>query len=460
MSFVRIGIPTLLQEIAQGQVDLVFANVVRQRVHYLAALLIPNVRLVLHQHHRTFLAGLARAAAQVSVEFILQKPAHVLRTVLLLHHHQRGILGQRFRHHVGAFHPPANQLMRPPLMPQLMSGNEVGEVDVGWLFHPADEADSLGKRDRIRKRLRKTAIPRELQNPVLLELEWAEILLVVSQTRFRSVDHIVDVVSVRGVMIDLDGDRIAHSLVHFALHCIVSRDERDKVQHLHIAHVVGEIVTPAVVPFLREIARRQRDLVVRSAHGRAVANPVRLSQEDIGARAGRVATRRQLFLLGELLFAPASRVADFHILVIADAGKVAGVEERPGVGEFGRLVTVLEPVGLMPGFESKVHNLAGRKWRVKLVNTVESARRGRHQFEGLVEADVGHRLLDIGQMDPWDRRVRLVLQNEVPGSRKRALFRENVNIRFNRGDLGLRQPLVLLEITLIAGLDRTALLRC
>ncbi len=51
----------------QRQVDLVFADVVGKRVHHLAALLIPDVGLVLHQNHRPLAANFAGASAQVAV---------------------------------------------------------------------------------------------------------------------------------------------------------------------------------------------------------------------------------------------------------------------------------------------------------------------------------------------------------------------------------------------------------
>ena len=139
----------------QRQIDLVFADVIGQRVHHLPALLIPDIRLVLNQHHRPLAADFAGASAQVPVKLMLQRTMHVIAAVLLLHHHQRGILGQRLGHHVRAFHASADQLVRPPLMPQFVRGDEVSEIDIGGLLHTADEADAFGKRNGIGKRLRK-----------------------------------------------------------------------------------------------------------------------------------------------------------------------------------------------------------------------------------------------------------------------------------------------------------------
>ena len=61
--------------------------------------------------------------------------------------------------------------MRPPLMAELMRGDEVGEVDIGGLLDAADEADAFGERDGVGKGLREGAVARELEDAVLAELE-------------------------------------------------------------------------------------------------------------------------------------------------------------------------------------------------------------------------------------------------------------------------------------------------
>ena len=110
---VGVGVAVLHQEVVQREVDLVFADVVGQRVHHLAALLIPDVRLVLHQDHGALAADFAGAAAQVTVELVLQEAVHVVAAVFLLHDHERGVFGQRLGHHVGAFHAAADRAGAP-----------------------------------------------------------------------------------------------------------------------------------------------------------------------------------------------------------------------------------------------------------------------------------------------------------------------------------------------------------
>ena len=158
---VGVGVAVLHQEVMQGEVDFVFADVVGERVHDLAALLIPDVRLVLDQDDGTLAADFAGAAAQVAVELVLQKAVHVVAAVLLLHDHERGVLGERLRHHVGAFDAAADELVRPPLMAQFMRGDEVSEVDIGGLLDAADEADAFGKRNGVGKGLREGAVARD-----------------------------------------------------------------------------------------------------------------------------------------------------------------------------------------------------------------------------------------------------------------------------------------------------------
>ena len=72
------------------------------------------------------MANLAGAAAQIAVQEMAQDFMHIILAIFLLHHHVGGILRQGFRHHVGALHLRADQLVGPPLMPKLMRGDEIG----------------------------------------------------------------------------------------------------------------------------------------------------------------------------------------------------------------------------------------------------------------------------------------------------------------------------------------------
>ena len=99
----------------QREIEFVFADVVGQRVENLAALLVPDVLLALHQSQRRLVADFAGAAAQVAIQFVAQVAMHQIATVFVRHHLQRGIFGETFRHHVGAFDVGADQLMAPTI---------------------------------------------------------------------------------------------------------------------------------------------------------------------------------------------------------------------------------------------------------------------------------------------------------------------------------------------------------
>ena len=97
---VRIRVAILHQEIVQREVELIFPDVISERIQYLAALLIPDVRLALNQRERRFVPRLTRATAQVCVQFMLQIAMHEIASVLMRHNLQRRIFGQALGHHV------------------------------------------------------------------------------------------------------------------------------------------------------------------------------------------------------------------------------------------------------------------------------------------------------------------------------------------------------------------------
>ncbi len=88
--------------------------------------------------------------------------------------------------------------MRPPLMPELVGGHKIGEIDVGGLLHALDKADALGKRNSVGKGLREGAVAGEFENAVLPELEGTESFLVKRETRLRGGDHVRHIVVVLG----------------------------------------------------------------------------------------------------------------------------------------------------------------------------------------------------------------------------------------------------------------------
>ena len=188
----------------EREIEFVFADVVGQRVENLAALLVPDVLLALHEGEWRFVADLAGAAAQIAVEFVAEEAMHQIAAVLVRHHLQGRVLGQAFRHHVGTFGVGANQLVGPPLVAEFVGGHKIGEVDVGWLDDAADEADALRVRNRVGKRLGEGAVAGKLEDAVLLELVGAEGLLIVVEAGAGTGQHVVDVVGVRGIVVHLE----------------------------------------------------------------------------------------------------------------------------------------------------------------------------------------------------------------------------------------------------------------
>src|SRR4051812_40958042 len=103
--------------------------------------------------------------------------------------------------------------MPPPLMCQLVCSNEVSEIDVRWLLHRLNKADSFRVRNRVWKRLREGAVPWKLKYSELAELKWTESLLIESETRLRGIYHILHIKSMRGQMVNLYRNRTVRSLV-------------------------------------------------------------------------------------------------------------------------------------------------------------------------------------------------------------------------------------------------------
>ena len=68
----------LHEEVVQGLVELVFADVVGESVEDDGALLVPDVLLVLDEDEGVLVADLAGAAAQVAVELVSEELAHVV----------------------------------------------------------------------------------------------------------------------------------------------------------------------------------------------------------------------------------------------------------------------------------------------------------------------------------------------------------------------------------------------
>ena len=203
---VGVGVAVLHQKIVQREIELVFADVVGKRVEDLAALLVPDVVLALHESERRLVADLAGAAAQVAIELVAEVAMHQIAAVLVRHDLQRGVLGEAFRHHVGTFDIGADELVGPPLVAKFVRGDEVGEVDVGGLHHAADEADAFGVWNGVGKGLGEGAVAGKLEDAVLVELVGTVDALIVVEAGAGAGEHVVDVVGVGGIVVDLERD--------------------------------------------------------------------------------------------------------------------------------------------------------------------------------------------------------------------------------------------------------------
>src|ERR1035441_1991953 len=99
--------------------------------------------------------------------------------------------------------------MSPPLMSELMRGDEVSQIDIVLVDNASDEADTFGVRNGVGKGLGEIPVARELHDAVLRELVRAVMRLVIDETGPRGGQHIVEVVSVGRVVVALEVDRAA-----------------------------------------------------------------------------------------------------------------------------------------------------------------------------------------------------------------------------------------------------------
>src|ERR1700733_14102254 len=94
--------------------------------------------------------------------------------------------------------------MSPPLVAELVRGDEVGKVDVSRFEHPADEANAFRVRNRVGKRLREVPVARELVDAELRELVRTVDAPIIIQSSASAGEHVVDVVGVRRIVVDLE----------------------------------------------------------------------------------------------------------------------------------------------------------------------------------------------------------------------------------------------------------------
>ena len=157
----------------------------------------------------------------------------------------------------------------------------------------------------------------------------------------------------------------------------------------------------------------------------------------------------------KMLLAAAAGVGQLEIRVIADNGKVTGVEEGAGVGEFGAFAAIAETVSCVGDGEVHVELVPGSKGLFKRVNGVEIARARGDLVEWSVEAEVRDRLPAIDDVDLGNWVWCLVLKEEVAPAREGAALGKDVDVGVDGEDLRLGKELILFEVSLVLGLDVT-----
>ena len=368
---VGVGVAVLAEEGAKGVVEAVFADVVGEGIEDDGALLVPDVGLVLDQGKGRLVTDLAGAAAEIAVELGFEEEAHVFVAVSVVHDAKGGVLGERLGHHVRALDLAADELVTPPLMTELVGGDEVGVVDVLLgILDAADEAEGLGEGDGVGKGLSELAVTGVLDDAVLRELEGAVVCLVVVQAFLGGVDHLVDIVGVLRVVVDLDVD----ALVENGLDGVAAGDPRHEVEDVGGAHGVLEEVPAVCGPAALEVAGGEGDLVAGGADDGVVGDPVGLlAGEEVAAGVLGVAARGQLCVGGQVFFAAAARVVKLEIAAVADFRKVRLVEEGAIVGKLRELVAVAEAAALVADPGGERNGFAGRERLVEGVDGIKIA---------------------------------------------------------------------------------------
>ena len=280
----------------QREIEPVFANVVGNGVQDLTALLVPDVVFALHESEWRLVADFAGASPQILIKFVAQVAMHQITAVLVRHHLQSGVLRQAFRHHVRSFYVGTDQLMTPPLVGKLMGSHKVGKVDVGWFHDSTDETNAFRVGNRVGEGLGETAIARKLVDAVLRELVRAVDALIVVESGAGAGEHIVYVVGVRGIVVDLEGNIAARTVMGFFPYLVMSGDVGEEVEDVGRSHAVFEETAAGGLPFALQISGGDRNLIGGSAHHRVIGNPVRLpAEENVVHRVHRIAALNHFF---------------------------------------------------------------------------------------------------------------------------------------------------------------------
>src|ERR1700678_3032841 len=233
-------------------------------------------------------------------------------------------------------------------MAELVSGDEVSEVNVGGLDDAADESDAFGIRNCVGKRLGECAVARKFENAVLRELVGTVNTLIVVESGARAGEHVVDVVRVSGVVINLKADVTVGPVVSLLPALVVAGDVGEEVHDMSRAHAVFVEVAAVGLPLALQVAGSDGDLVLRGADDGVVSDPVRLAlKKDVVHGVRGIAPVGHFYERRKVFFAAAAGVGQLDPVAITDVGDIAGVEKGAVVGELRGLVSVAKAVGLV-----------------------------------------------------------------------------------------------------------------
>ena len=385
---------------------------------------------------------------------MLEETAHVLVAVFVLHHAQRGVFRQAFGHHVRALLHTAHQLVPPPLVRQLMCGYKPGEIDIVRTLQPTDKADALRVGNGIGKRLRKAAVARKLDDAELVELIGAIIPGVVIQTGLGRANHLIQIVSVRGQIIDLQ----IHAVPLIAFHRVATGDVTEKVLNACRTHAVFKVTASILLPLPRKIAGRDSNLVRRSADHRVIGNKVRVRAEEVCVHAIGIATVWQFFQLTQTLLPAAHRVIQLAALIVTKRRKVIAVKESAVVRKLRLLVGVAESRIVVGARKANLNAFPRRNRGCQVIDPEAVIGVGSRCCRGAIEADALDRAMTVGHVNILDGLAALIDSRVSAGGAEAAAFRKDVDHGIDGDDLGNRRTLIFLIELFVLGLEFAAVL--
>ncbi|MNM63698.1 hypothetical protein D3C81_750730 [compost metagenome] len=413
-----------------------------------------DVLLVLHTLQRQLLDGLTAAPGQVAIQLALEELAHVLSTVLLLHHHQCRILRQRLGQHGCTLHVGADHLVRPPLVRHFVGGHVEHIVHLVRVAQVGDEADRLRIGNGVGEGLGEALVARELDDAYLAMLVRSEVGFVVGQRLLYRVDHAVHVVAMGGIEIHLDRD----VLVLRPANLPACRQVGVEVQHRPV-HRIAEAAPPVHRGLVLQVARRQRHLVRCRADGAAEVEPVGIVG-DVGVRAcGFVFQLGHAPWLAEVTLATLVAVADLNAFVVAEGRQYAAVEEAAVVDDVAWRLICGDAMGLLHHTEMDAALFARLQRRSQAIDAVAEV--GVVHRQRLSTQVDGHQLFVVGHghVHLLDGRGMGVADRPVGVDHHRLGLGMQVHPVVHGDDARLRQVAVLRQFAFVTGLQVQLLVR-